>query len=78
MKELITKETKEVFEGVCGLCGKRFQGSTKNEVIYNLGAHRNSKACKSAKLVKDVQDGLPPRTPGYVSPKSKNTRAEDE
>jgi len=74
MKELITKQTKEVFEAVCNSCGKKIQGSTKNEVVYNLAIHKNSSVCKKLRLEKRIRDALPPTTPGYISPKSNKTK----
>ena len=54
----------------CEKCGKVVVGSTKDQVVYNMARHVDSKICKARAFELRVQEVLPPRTPGYQSPVS--------
>lgn len=59
----------------CSKCDKVILGSTKDQVIYNMARHIDSKICKSRSFELRVQAALPPRTPGYQSPVSQKEDA---
>ena len=73
----VTKITKvvekDVFEATCPKCGKVIQGSTENQVVFNMGLHQSGKSCFEQR----VQNVLPPRTPGYSSKDNKTTGVEE-
>ena len=66
---------KDVFEATCPKCGKIIEGSTENQVVFNMGLHQSGKSCFEQR----VQNVLPQRDPNYVSQKdNKTTEVEDE
>jgi len=73
IQEMENPTERSKFFASCPRCKKIVVGSTKDQVLYNMGTHIGSKLCKSREFEMRVQDPLPPRTPGYVSPKSKTT-----
>ena len=74
----VTKITRvveqEIFQATCPKCKKVIQGSTENQVVFNMSLHQAGKSCFEQR----VQNELPERTPGYVSQKDENLHKEDK
>ena len=78
IKEIKNGSRFEKYYTKCPACNKVIIGSTKDQVIYNLATHKDSKSCKKKAFEDRVTKTLPPRTPGYVSSKKRNTKVEDK